>query len=108
MEVRDATSVDLPQAAEVLAQAFSTDPPLAFLVPSERRRVPLLRRYFGALLPLYLPRGVVQITEDGDGAAAWVAPGRWPFTTREQLPAMPTLLRVFGAHPLRAIRGIEA
>src|SRR3954467_11510928 len=108
MEVRDATSAELPQAAEVLAQAFCTDPPLAFLVPSERGRLGLLRRYFRALLPLYPPRGVVQVTDDGSGAAAWVEPGRWPFTFREQLPAMPALLRVFGAHPVRAVRGVAA
>jgi GNAT superfamily N-acetyltransferase len=108
MEVREARSADLPRAAEVLAQAFCTDPPLAFLVASARGRLGLLRRYFGALLPLYLPRGVVQVTDDGSGAAAWVEPGRWPFTFREQLPAMPTLLRVFGAHPVRAVRGVAA
>src|SRR3954468_2976640 len=108
MEGLEARSADLPQAAEVLAQAFCTDPPLAFLVPSERGRLGLLRRYFRALLPLYLPRGVVQVTDDGSGAAAWVEPGRWPFTFREQLPAMPTLVRVFGAHPARAVRGVGA
>ena len=42
------------------------------------------------------------------GGAVWVAPGRWPVPLREQLPVMPTLLRVFGRHPWRALAGANA
>lgn len=108
MRARPATHADVPRLAGALAAAFSGDPPLQWLVPEHGRRPVLLRRYFEALLPLYLECGQVWATEDPVGAAAWVAPGRWPLPVRRQLADAPTLLRVFGRHPVRALRGTHA
>ena len=108
VDARLATSADVPRLAAALAAAFSGDPPLQWFVPDARRRPALLRRYFTALLPLYLECGRVWATDDPVGAAAWVAPGRWPFPVRRQLPVTPTLLSVFGRHPVRGVRGLRA
>ncbi len=108
VDVRPATATDLERLAEVLAAAFCTDPPLAWFLPDAKRRPGLLRRYFRALLPLYPPRGQIWMTADRAGAAAWAEPGSWPFTTRQQVPALPALARVFSRHPLRAALGVRA
>jgi GNAT superfamily N-acetyltransferase len=89
--------------ADVLAAAFSTDPPLSFLVPEPDRREARLRRLFRALIPLYLEHGCCWVSDEPAGAAAWVAPGAWPFPPRVQAPVLGVLLAVFGRHPRRAL-----
>ena len=81
---------------------------MRWFIPDDARRPRALRRYFEVVLPrLYRPAGEILMTDDPVGGAAWVAPGRWPFTAREQLPVAPTLLRVFGPRPLRTLRGLR-
>jgi GNAT superfamily N-acetyltransferase len=103
MQARPAESTDHERIVAVLAAAFTTDPPLSFLLPHERTREASLRRYFATLLPLYAAAGAVWTTEDGLGAALWIAPGRYPLGPREILPVLPALIGVFAPRLRRAI-----
>jgi GNAT superfamily N-acetyltransferase len=109
VNVRRALPEDVPRIADALAEAFSGDPPMMWFTPSEQGRVERLRPYFRALLSrLHLPYGEVWMSEDPVGAAAWVPPGSWPFTTWQRRRVIPVELRTFGRHPLRVMRGVEA
>ncbi len=103
MRVRPANRSDHEAVAAVLAAAFSTDPPLSFLLPDARRRERLLRRHFAASIPLYASAGAVWVAEDGSGAALWVAPGCYPFRMREELRVARARLEVFGRWARRGI-----
>jgi GNAT superfamily N-acetyltransferase len=95
--VRHATPADHPRMVATLAAAFATDPPLRFLVPE--RTEERLRIHFAAALPLY----EAWVCEEPFGTALWVPPGRYPFTSGEQLRLLPAQLRVFGPHPRRSL-----
>lgn len=109
MQVRPATAADIPRIADALAEAFSADPPMVWFTPQDEGRVERLRPYFRALVgKLHLLHGEVWMSEDPVGAAAWVAPGSWPFSTWQRRGVIPTELRTFGRHPVRTMRGVEA
>lgn len=109
MIVRKATSDDVPRIADALAEAFAGDPPMMWFTPEEEGRAKRLVPYFRALVgKLHLVHGEVWMSEDPVGAAAWVAPGRWPLSAWQRRGVIPTELRTFGRHPLRTLRGVEA
>jgi ribosomal protein S18 acetylase RimI-like enzyme len=104
--VRRATPEDVPRIAAVLAEAFSTDPPMRWFLAASPRSPERLRRYFAALVPrMHMRHGEVWISDEPLGAAGWIEPGGWPGPAGEQLAMLPTLLRTFGRHPVRAIAG---
>jgi GNAT superfamily N-acetyltransferase len=108
MRVRPATESDHPRMVAVLAAAFADDPPLSWLLPDARRREPLLRRFFAAMLPVYAANGATWVCEEPFGTALWVAPGCFPLPLRTQLAVLPTALQVFGRHPRRSVGGLLA
>ena len=111
MSVRPASPEDIPRIADALAEAFAHDPPMMWFTPEHEHseRVERLKPYFRALVgKLHLPHGEVWVCEDPVGAAAWVEPGKWPFTTWQRRGVIPVELRTFGRHPLRTLRGVEA
>ena len=109
MAVRPATQADIEKIAPALAEAFAGDPPMTWFTPEEEGRVERLVPYFRALVgKLHIPHGEVWMSEDPVGAAAWVAPGKWPFTAWQRRGVIATELRTFGRHPLRTLRGVEA
>lgn len=108
MAIRRATAEDVPLIADALAEAFASDPPMMWFTPEEEGRVERLRPYFRALLSLHLPHGEVWMSDDPVGAAAWVAPGSWPFSAWQRRGVIPTEIRTFGRHPLRVMHGVEA
>jgi ribosomal protein S18 acetylase RimI-like enzyme len=102
--VRRAERADLGQVADVLADAFATDPVLSWLLPptvrNQRRR---LRRLWLTVAKSYLQHDKpVYLTEDGMGAAVWAPPGRWASTTPEVLSQLVPYLRIFGTSIGRA------
>lgn len=79
---------------------------MKWFLAASPRRVALLRRYFGVVLPkLYAPHGRVWVSEQPVGAAAWLKPGAWPIPASARRAVLPAQLRTFGRHPLRAIAG---
>lgn len=94
--------------ATALAAAFDGDEPLRWFVPDARPRQVLLERYFRAQLPLFMANGEVWTSDEVPCSAAWAAPGRWPFPPLDQVRSTPTMLRVFGRRPLRAVAGLRA
>ena len=88
----------------MLAAAFATDPPLAFITEGPRQ-VERLRRYFADVLPKsYLPHGETWVSDDPAGAAVWLAPGHGASTRGVRT----TLLRTFGRRPVRALASLHA
>lgn len=109
MTVRRATAEDIPRLADALAEAFAFDPPMMWFTPGDEGRIERLRPYFRALVGrLHLPLGEVWVSTEPVGAAAWVAPGAWPFSTWQRRGVIPAEIRTFGRHPLRVMRGVEA
>jgi len=109
MAVRPATHADIEKIAPALAEAFAGDPPMMWFTPEDEGRAERLVPYFTALVgKLHLPHGEVWVSDDPVGAAAWVGPGNWPFTTWQRRGVIGTELRTFGRHPLRVLRGVEA
>lgn len=107
-EVRRARAEDVPRAARALAEAFDGDPPMRWFLPEADGRVERLEPYFRALVAhVHMRYGEVWVSEEPAGAAGWVAPGAWPLSARQRWRAVPTELRTFGRHPLRAARGVE-
>lgn len=107
MNVRDIRPAEIPAIAASLTAAFEEDPFSRWMFgPDEglRRR---LRASFTALLRVvYLPKGYAYTTDDLCGAALWSAPGRWRFSTMQQLRIAPTFVRVLG--PRRLARAAPA
>ena len=109
MTVRRANVEDIPTIADALAEAFAGDPPMMWFTPDDDGRVERLRPYFRAALErLHMPFGEVWMNDDPVGAAAWVEPGNWPFSTWQRRSMLPIELRLFGRHPLRMLRGAAA
>ncbi len=107
--VRPATDADVSRLAAVLAEAFSSDPPMHWVLGGPPPKVDRLRRFFEVTLPmLYVPSGEVWASEDPSGAAAWVRPGAWPFSASQQRSLRGILLRTYGRHPIRAISASAA
>jgi GNAT superfamily N-acetyltransferase len=101
LDLRPATAEDVHRLSAVLAAAFFDDPVFGWLMPKDGRRLAQLRRYFGFDLGHYaLPHGHVWTTNELNGAALTLPPGKW------RVPPRTTLLHgsAFGVHLLRAAR----
>jgi GNAT superfamily N-acetyltransferase len=108
VKVRRASAEDIPRAAAALAEAFDGDPPMRWFLPEDEDREERLRPYFQALMRhLHMIYGEVWISDEPVGAAGWVRPGAWPFTSRRRRRVVPVELRTFRRHPVRAMRGVE-
>ena len=81
---------------------------MMWFLPDRGRRHRLLLRYFRAVLPVYARMGEVHVCDEPLGGTAWIAPGRLPLSTRDDLAMLPIELRVFGRHPRRALGGERA
>lgn len=104
--VRQAKAADVGTVADILTDAFVTDPVLAWLLPPtvrrQRRRMQMLwsetaKEYLDKDKPIYL-------TEDGKGAAIWAPPGTWAPTTTQSLAELVPYLRIFRTSMPKAMR----
>lgn len=109
--IRTAAERDLPQAAAVLAEAFSADPVMAALLPSARDRRERLSVLFEALLRSGAYRtGRVDLVADDQtgeilGVAAWEGPGAQRGALGRQVAHVGTFLRALGWRGV--IRGVS-
>jgi ribosomal protein S18 acetylase RimI-like enzyme len=74
---RQLALADVPQAAEVLAQAFIDDPLCAFMLPDRRSRINTLRKFFRAYgqININLQRGY-GVGDPLKGVAYWMPPNQ--------------------------------
>ena len=104
--VTRAPRTDADRVGATLADAFSDDPVIGWLIPFDvDNRADRLVMFFTSMARSYLRRDKhVYLAGDGMGAAMWSAPGSWalPMTevARETVPAM----RAFGRNLPRALR----
>lgn len=70
--IRDALETDLADLVDILADSFSNDPILNWVIPHP----PLYPDFFRIIVrDVYLPRGIVHREQDNRGAALWLPPG---------------------------------
>jgi ribosomal protein S18 acetylase RimI-like enzyme len=93
---------DVPQLSATLADAFSTDPILQWLAPSERSDRSLRRLIEVELAYYVFPAGRVLTTSDFRGANLELPPGKWEMAV--PLSAAVGFVRAFGVRLLRARR----
>ena len=100
--VREAGVGDVAQLSATLADAFTTDPILQWLAPSERSDKQLRRLIEIELAYYVFPAGRVLTTDDFRGANLELPPGRWEMTV--PLSGAVGFARVFGLRLPRARR----
>jgi ribosomal protein S18 acetylase RimI-like enzyme len=106
VQIARAALGDADRVGIALADAFSDDPVIGWLIPFEvDNRSRRLVTFFTSMARSYLRRDKhVYLAGGGVGAAMWSAPGSWslPMTeiARESFPAM----RAFGRNLSRALR----
>lgn len=98
----------LRTAADVITDAFATDPFWEWLFADvDRRRI--ARSWVRQLRIVYAPKGHAYISEDLSGIALWSPPGAWRMRTVQQLRLAPTYVRLLGPRRLGdATRGFAA
>lgn len=102
--LRVAGAADVERLRETMAEAFLEDPVLGWLVPSERRRLWSLRRFYDIeLRHVGLAQGRVWTTAGLNGAAVTTPPHRWRVPPRVAL-----LQATCGLRLGRAIRLLSA
>jgi GNAT superfamily N-acetyltransferase len=107
-EVVKATSVDVPELAWTLAQAFEDDPAMRYFMPDDSARRTRLGRLFAELaLPDTLRHGETYATPDMGAGALWVPPGEAGSSLMETLRLIPLAASIFGGRNLvRSLRGL--
>jgi GNAT superfamily N-acetyltransferase len=98
--MRPITPADVPKAAEVIADAFATDPFWAWLFPGADRRL-VVRSWVRQLHVAYLPKGHSYVDEDVSGAALWAPPESWRLSRSQELRLAPSYLRLLGPRRMR-------
>jgi GNAT superfamily N-acetyltransferase len=97
VEVRQATTSDVPALSRTLGRAFDDDPVMAHLIPREaRRHADRLARFMLLGTKGAVAEGTVYTTAELSGGAVWRAPGRWKVPTRQLLPDLPALVWALG------------
>jgi GNAT superfamily N-acetyltransferase len=105
--VRKVAEDELPQVAEVLAQAFYDDPQFAWIVPDDARRLDILERAFLLFLRrIWFAQDESYTTAGVVGAAVWERPGEWKTPIGKQLTMAPAMARIFGRFLPRIMRAI--
>jgi ribosomal protein S18 acetylase RimI-like enzyme len=104
--VRRASTADADVVSQTLADAFSDDPVVTWLLPKAvSRRNWRVRRLWTLTARSYLRQDKpVYLTADGHGAALWAPPGTWVPPITDQLRDLPQMVPVFGRRVVRAAK----
>jgi GNAT superfamily N-acetyltransferase len=105
-EIRRAARTDVDAVADVLAQAFLTDPVFRWCLPDEARRAELLHPFFSLVTSALLPYDDVHVTPSG-GVALWVPPGQPPVPEGEAERFEAGLAELMGADGERTFAIVE-
>jgi GNAT superfamily N-acetyltransferase len=91
------TPRELDRLSEILADAFTDDPVLAWLLPDESRRPEQLLRFFKLEIERRtLPHGRIWMGDRADGALLELPSDRWELSPRDKTFRTPVFLRIFG------------
>ena len=74
--VRKTDDADRDLVSAVLTAAFYDDPVTAWITPDRAERLGVMRPVFGLYFDAFHRHGETYVTEDGQGAALWLPPGR--------------------------------
>jgi ribosomal protein S18 acetylase RimI-like enzyme len=108
MQVRQATTGDVPTLREVLARAFHDDPVFACIFPDEaERRLKMPLMFETWMEKIHLPHGECYAVDDLSGAALWSPPDTWHIGVLQQLMLVPRMLRVFGRRAFVAMKILD-
>jgi ribosomal protein S18 acetylase RimI-like enzyme len=104
--VQRATRSQEDLLAATLADAFSDDPVLAFLIPPDMSdRDARIAAFFGSMIRSYLRRDKhVFVADEGRGAALWGPPGHWRLPPAEIVRETRASIKAFGRNLPRALR----
>lgn len=103
--VRKAREPELPRLATALALAFEHDPPTAWVLPDDRRRLRMLERSFLLYLrELWFPQDECYTTDSVAGTAIWERPGQWKVSVPQQLALLPRMALIYGRFLPRLVR----
>ena len=92
-EIRDASAGDIEVLVDTLADSFSTDPVMNWVIP----RPELYRDFFRLVVnDVYLPRGIAHLEGQGRGASLWLPPGE-----KFEIPPRLALLSIMARLVLR-------
>ncbi len=106
--VRKANADDAQVLGAVLARAFTDDPVMRWLLPSDAGRAHRLPRLFAMELRyLYLPHAEVYTTVDVAGAVMWAPPDGWRTPPSNLLRAVPRLVWTLRAQLPAAVRCVS-
>lgn len=105
--VRAMESDDVGYLAEVLADAFFTDPIGEWLFPEPGHRPSGLRRLFESeLRHVVLPHGASLTCQDRRGVALWLPPGHWKVPPLTLTRLLPRFMGLFGRRLSIILRGL--
>lgn len=100
------------QAVEVLARALMVEPGFSSIVPEESDRLKALRTVMGSMVSAAMRNGAVYVALENNqvlGAAALLAPGKYPLSFVELVRAMLHYLplRKLGRETVRNLRSFD-
>ena len=97
---------DADRVGSALADAFTDDPVIGWLIPFDvANRERRLTTFFTSMSRSYLRRNKnVYLAGDGQGGALWSAPGSWTLPMSEIARESAPAFRAFGGNLLRALR----
>ncbi|MBM4600371.1 GNAT family N-acetyltransferase [Rhodococcus hoagii] len=99
---------DIGESADVLAEAFATDPLMAWIWQTQKRRRAALPTFFASSLRDHIRHGVIDIARGDSGAAiavaVWDAPGATSSSALDTLRSAPRLLRALRTRVATASR----
>ena len=97
MEVRPATTHDLPALSRTLARAFADDPVMTFLFPAPgRRRIERLAQFMALGSKGAVAGGTAHTTAAISGGAIWLPPGHRQPPLLAMLTQLPALVSALG------------
>jgi ribosomal protein S18 acetylase RimI-like enzyme len=102
VEVEKLRPDQVDEAADLLSRAFDTTPDYTHMFPDPYTRRDALRGFMRAPVRDAEDEGTCWAASDGQvlvGVAAWQAPGRYPWSLRRNLRALPNILSVLRHAP---------
>lgn len=106
--IRPATPADRAAVAAMLARAFADDPAMAFIFPDPDVRMKRMPRLFALLFDTDGPTGMRLVTQGGEAATLWRAPGTAKTGLWEMIRHAPAMLHALGGAVGRALRVANA